>query len=155
MSKTNAVRELEAANIKFETFSWECPEAMSGPEVAKILGQDPDIVFKTLVTVGKSGEHYVYAVPVCMSLDLKKAAEAVGEKSIAMIKAKELLPLTGYVHGGCSPVGMKKQFKTVLDESAELYDFIIVSGGRLGYQIKISPADLARVIKLSYADITA
>ncbi|MDO4841504.1 MAG: aminoacyl-tRNA deacylase, partial [Phoenicibacter congonensis] len=118
------------------------------------LGEDPDSVFKTLVTVGKSGEHYVFMVPVACELDLKKAANAVGEKSIAMIKSKELLPLTGYIHGGCSPIGMKKQFTTTIDETAELYDKILFSGGKLGCQIEATLADLQKVTPVKLADIT-
>ena len=112
-------------------------------------------VFKTLVTVGKTGEHYVFMIPVAEELDLKKAARAVGEKSIAMIKSKELLPLTGYVHGGCSPIGMKKTFTTVVDETAQLFDAIYFSAGKIGCQIRLSSEDLGKVIDLSYADLIA
>ena len=111
------------------------------------------MVFKTLVTVGKSGEHYVFVVPVSRELDLKKAAQAAGEKSISMIKSKDLLDLTGYIHGGCSPVGMKKFFRTFVDSSAEKTETIMVSGGKVGYQIEIAPAELAKVIRFSFADI--
>ena len=116
--------------------------------------QDPDQTFKTLVTVAKSGEHYVFMVPVAEELDLKKAAAAVGEKAVSMLKSKELLPLTGYVHGGCSPVGMKKLFTTTIDETAQLFDTIIFSGGRIGCQVELAPSDLEKVIPLHYADIT-
>ena len=119
-AKTNAVREVEASGLSHQIFTWECPEAMGGLEVAQRLGQDPERVFKTLVTRGKSGEHYVFLVPVVCSLNLKKAAHAVGEKSIEMIKDRELLPLTAYIHGGCSPIGMKKQFTTMVDETAQV-----------------------------------
>ncbi len=112
-------------------------------------------MFKTLVTVGKTGEHYVFMIPVAEELDLKKAARAVGEKSIAMIKSKELLPLTGYVHGGCSPIGMKKTFTTVVDETAQLFDAIYFSAGKIGCQIRLSSEDLGKVIDLSYADLIA
>ena len=122
-------------------------------EVAKVLGEDPERVFKTLVTVGKSGEHYVFVVPVNKELNLKKAAAASGEKNISMIKAKELLGLTGYIHGGCSPVGMKKFFRTFLDKSAENHQTIMVSGGKIGYQIEIAPKELGKVIRFTMEDI--
>ncbi len=153
--KTNAMRELDRAKQPYEAHWFDCPQAVSGVEVARILGQDPDRVFKTLVTVGKSGEHYVFMVPVALELDLKKAANSVGEKSIHMIKSKELLGLTGYVHGGCSPLGMKKLFTTTIDESAVLYDKIIFSGGRIGCQIETSLASLQAAVPVAVADITA
>ena len=153
--KANAMRELDRAKQPYEAHWFDCPQAVSGVEVARILGQDPDRVFKTLVTVGKSGDHYVFMVPVAMELDLKKAANSVGEKSIHMIKSKELLGLTGYVHGGCSPLGMKKLFTTTIDESAELYDQIIFSGGRIGCQIETSLASLQTAVPVAVADITA
>ncbi len=152
--KTNAIREMEAAGADFEAKYFDCPEALSGVEVARLLGQDQDRVFKTLVTAGKSGEHYVFMIPVACELDLKKAARAVGEKSIAMIKSRELLPLTGYIHGGCSPVGMKKLFTTTIDETAELYDRIMFSGGRIGCQIETPLAELQRVVPVEVADLT-
>ncbi len=154
--KTNAVRALDAADLAYEFRVFECGDhAPSGVEVAKALELDPDQVFKTLVTVGKTGEHYVFMIPVAEELDLKKAARAVGEKSIAMIKSKELLPLTGYVHGGCSPIGMKKTFTTVVDETAQLFDAIYFSAGKIGCQIRLSSEDLGKVIDLSYADLIA
>ena len=153
--KTNAMRELDRAKQPYEAHWFDCPQAVSGVEVARILGQDPDRVFKTLVTVGKSGEHYVFMVPVALELDLKKAANSVGEKSIHMIKSKELLGLTGYVHGGCSPLGMKKLFTTTIDESAVLYDKIIFSGGRIGCQIETGLASLQAAVPVAVADITA
>ena len=122
-------------------------------EVAEILGKDPLTVFKTLVTVGKSGQHYVFVIPCCFELDLKKAAESVDEKNIEMIKSKELLPLTGYIHGGCSPIGMKKFFPTVVDISARDCPKMLFSGGHIGYQVEIFPSDLEKVIPLKYADI--
>lgn len=152
--KTNAVREMEAAGADFEAKYFDCPEALSGVEVARLLGQDQDRVFKTLVTVGKSGDHYVFMIPVACELDLKKAARAVGEKSIAMIKSRELLPLTGYIHGGCSPVGMKKLFRTTIDETAELYERIMFSGGRIGCQIETPLSELQRVVSVELADLT-
>lgn len=153
-SKTNAIREVEAAGVPCEVRTFECEEALSGVEVADMLGLDPDRVFKTLVTVGKSGEHYVFMVPVAEELDLKRAAKAVEEKAVEMIKSRELLPLTGYVHGGCSPIGMKKQFPTVIDETAQLFDAICFSGGRIGCQLEMAPNDLASLIPLQFADIT-
>lgn len=152
--KTNAVREMEAAHADFTVRYFECPEALSGAEVAATLGQDPDCVFKTLVTQAKSGQHYVFMVPVACELDLKKAAQAAGEKAIMMIKSRELLPLTGYIHGGCSPVGMKKLFPTFIDETAELYDRIMFSGGRIGCQIEAPLSELQRVVPVKCADIT-
>ena len=152
--KTNAVREMEAAHADFTVRYFECPEALSGVEVAATLGQDPDCVFKTLVTQAKSGQHYVFMVPVACELDLKKAAQAAGEKAITMIKSRELLPLTGYIHGGCSPVGMKKLFPTFIDETAELYDRIMFSGGRIGCQIETPLSELQRVVPEKCADIT-
>ena len=126
---------------------------MTGAEIAQILGEDADKVFKTLVTQAKSGQYYVFVVPVKEELDLKKAAKASGEKAIGMIKQKDLLPLTGYVHGGCSPVGMKKQFPTVIHESAQDLDKLFVSAGKLGRQIELSPQDLAKVSRGTFADI--
>lgn len=151
--KTNAMRLLEQKKIPFTVHDYADTGVISGMEVAKVLGENPETVFKTLVTVGKSGEHYVFVVPVNKELDLKKAAQAAGEKSISMIKSKELLDLTGYVHGGCSPVGMKKFFKTFVDKSAERLEKIMVSGGKIGYQIEIAPGELAKVIRLTSADI--
>ena len=147
--KTNVMRLLETAGVSYTMHSYEDTDAVAGLEVAAVLGQEPGQVFKTLVTVGKSGEHYVFIVPVSGELDLKKAAKAAGEKSVAMIKAKELLPLTGYIHGGCSPIGMKKPFATFLHESAANYETICVSGGRIGLQVEIAPAVLAKVTGLT------
>lgn len=127
---------------------------MTGVEIARAQGEDPDAVFKTLVTQGKSGEHYVFLVPVASELDLKKAAAAAGEKAVAMIKARELLPLTGYVHGGCSPLGMKKTFATFIDETAQLFDEIYFSGGKIGCQIRMDPDDLGCLVPFTYADLT-
>ena len=152
--KTNALRVIEAAGLSHRFITFNCEGALSGTEVAEKLGEDPDRVFKTLVTCAKSGEHYVFMVPVACELDLKKAAAAVGEKAVAMIKAKELLPLTGYVHGGCSPIGMKTQFRTTIDETAQLYDTIFFSGGRIGCQVELSPDDLNTLVDITYADIT-
>jgi len=152
--KTNALREIEAAGIEHRFITFECEEALSGVDVAATLGEDPDRVFKTLVTQAKSGQHYVFMVPAACELDLKKAAASVGEKAIAMIKARDLLPLTGYVHGGCSPVGMKTPFPTTIDETAQLYDAIMFSGGRISCQVEMAPGDLNRLVDLQFADIT-
>ena len=151
--KTNVMRVLDAKKISYTSHSYEPDPALTGEEIAGILGENPDKVFKTLVTQGKSGQYYVFVVPVRAELDLKKAAKASGEKSVGMIKQKELLSLTGYVHGGCSPIGMKKQFPTFIHESAEALDRIFVSAGRVGYQIELDPAELIRVAACRPADI--
>ena len=151
--KTNVMRVLDAAKVKYNEFTFN-GEYTNGLEIAREMGQPAERVFKTLVTVGKSGKNYVFMVPVAEELDLKKAAKAVGEKAVAMIKSKELLPLTGYIHGGCSPIGMKKQLPTVIHETAELYDTIFYSGGRVGFQVETSPADLFALIPITSADIT-
>ncbi len=153
-NKTNVMRVLEQHKIDYAAYCYgDGVTAASGTEVAELLGKDPLNVFKTLVTVGKTGQHYVFVVPCCCELDLKKAAEAVGEKNIEMIKSKELLPLTGYIHGGCSPIGMKKFFPTVVDISARDCPEMLFSGGHIGYQVEVSPSDLEKVIPLKYADI--
>ena len=151
--KTNAIRLLEQKRIPFKVHDYTDSGAVSGMEVAAVLEEDPEAVFKTLVTVGKSGEHYVFVVPVNRELNLKKAANAAGEKSVSMIKSKELLPLTGYIHGGCSPIGMKKFFRTFIDRSAENRQTIMVSGGKIGCQIEIAPEDLGKVIEFTFEDI--
>ena len=153
--KTNAVRALEQKKIRFVLHEYESKQAMSGAEVAAVLKQDPATVFKTLVTVGRTGEHYVFLVPVQEELDLKRAAGAVGEKKIEMVRSADLLGLTGYVHGGCSPIGMKKFFKTVIDKSAQNFDTIIFSAGKIGYQVEMKLSDLSRVIDFSTAEITS
>lgn len=152
--KTNAMRELEQKKIVFKTHSYVNTSAISGMEVASVLNEDPNYVFKTLVTIGKSGNHFVFLVPVNRELNLKKAAKTVGEKSISMVKQAELLQLTGYIHGGCSPVGMKKLFKTVIDESASSYDKIIFSGGKIGYQIETTLSELKKAISFILGDIS-
>ena len=152
--KTNALREIEAAGLPHRFIPFDCPEAISGTEVAARLGEDPDHVFKTLVTQGKTGTYYVFMVPVACELDLKKAAAAVGEKSVAMIKSRDLFPLTGYVHGGCSPIGMKTRFRTLIDETARLYPTILFSGGRIGCQVEMSPSDLETLVGLDFTDLT-
>lgn len=154
MEKTNVMRVLDSKKVEYKSYSYANTEALSGTDVASVLGQNPDQVFKTLVTVGKSNKNYVFVVPVAKELDLKKAASAVCEKKIEMVKSKELLALTGYVHGGCSPIGMKKFFKTVVDESAQNFDTIIFSAGKIGYQVEVSLNDLSKVIRYSVCDIT-
>lgn len=144
---------LDKLKISYLAHSYLSTGAISGMEVAKALNQDPSKVFKTLVTVGKSRTFYVFLVPVNKELDLKKASQAVLEKSVEMIKAKDLFPLTGYVHGGCSPIGMKKTFKTIIDSSCLNYDTIIFSGGKIGYQVEITLEQLAKVITFTTADI--
>lgn len=152
--KTNAIRELDAAKLPYQARFFEGTEALSGVEVARKLGLDQDRVFKTLVTRGKSGTYRVFMIPVACALDLKKAASAAGEKAVAMIKSKELLPLTGYVHGGCSPIGMKKPFPTYIDETAELYESIYFSGGRIGCQLEMALEDLRAIVPVETADLT-
>ena len=153
-TKTNVMRLLEQADIPYEQHTYADTNAISGTEVAAVLGQNPERVFKTLVAVGKSGEHYVFVIPVSTELDLRKGAKAVDEKSVEMIKAKELLPLTGYIHGGCSPIGMKKRLVTVLDETAELHDTIIFSAGKIGYQVELKLENLHEILPFTLADIT-
>ena len=152
--KTNVMRILDQKKINYNSYDYTETNAVSGMEVATSLNEDPNKVFKTLVTVAKSKINYVFVVPVSKELDLKKAAKAVGEKSIEMIKSKELLPLTGYIHGGCSPIGMKKQFKTVIDKSATNFETFIFSGGKIGYQVEVTLDDLKKVINYSLEDIT-
>ena len=152
--KTNAMRMLDAAGVSYQVHWYEGDGTQNGAEIAALVGTDPDSSFKTLVTVAKSGEHYVFMVPVEAELDLKKAAAAAGEKSVSMCKSKELLPLTGYVHGGCSPLGMKKQFVTFIDEVATLFDRVTCSGGRIGCMIEVGLDDLLQVADVRVADIT-
>ena len=151
--KTNVCRLLEQKKIEYKEYCYAELGLTNGVEIAEHMKQDPEHVFKTLVTVGKSKTNYVFVIPVAEELDLKKAAKAVGEKAIEMLKQKDLLTLTGYVHGGCSPIGMKKTFVTVVHSSAETLDTIIFSGGKVGYQVEIKPADLAKIIRFSYGDI--
>lgn len=151
--KTNVMRILEQKKAEYTSHSYIDTDAISGVEVAQVLGEDPNRVFKTLVTQGASKIYYVFLVPVHRELDLKKGAKTVGEKSIAMIKAKELLPLTGYIHGGCSPVGMKKQFRTTIDISAENFETIFFSAGKIGYQVETTLTELKKVIPFDLADI--
>ena len=152
--KTNVMRILDQKKINYNSYDYRETNAVSGMDVATSLKEDPNKVFKTLVTVAKSKINYVFVVPVNKELDLKKAAKSVGEKSVEMIKSKELLPLTGYIHGGCSPIGMKKQFKTVIDKSATNFETFIFSGGKIGYQVEVTLDDLKKVIDYSLEDIT-
>ena len=154
VEKTNVMRILDQKKINYNTYSYIDTDAISGMDVAEVLGQNPNQVFKTLVTVSGKNINYVFVVPVNKELDLKKAAKVVGEKSIDMIKSKELLPLTGYIHGGCSPIGMKKMFKTVIDESCKNFETIIFSGGKIGYQVELKLEDIEKVIRVEYNDIT-
>ena len=151
--KTNVMRELDKLKVHYEHYCYANTDAVSGLEVASVLNQNPNQVFKTLVTVAKSKRHYVFMLPVAKELDLKKAAKSVNEKSVEMVKTKQLLVLTGYIHGGCSPIGMKKYFTTIIDKSAEEFDSIIFSAGKIGYQVQLSLTDLAKIIKFSTADI--
>ncbi len=151
--KTNVMRILSQKKIDYKSYSYDPNNGLSGNDVAKSLNQNENQVFKTLVTVGKSKEHYVFVIPVNKELNLKKAAKSVGEKSISMIKEKELLPLTGYIHGGCSPIGMKKFFTTVINESAKDFDSIIFSAGKVGHQVQVNIEDLKKVIKFKLDDI--
>ena len=151
--KTNVMRLLEQKGIPYTPHDYRASGAVGGTEVAAALGEDPARVFKTLVTVGASGGHYVFVIPVAEELDLKKAAKAVGEKSIAMLPQKELLPITGYLHGGCSPIGMKKPFPTVLHQRAAEQESIYVSAGKVGFQVEVAPADLQKMLPMRLADV--
>lgn len=151
--KTNVMRVLAQKKITYKSYTYEADATMSGTEIAGILGENADKVFKTLVTRGKTGVYYVFVIPVARELDLKKAAKVVSEKSIEMIPQKELLPLTGYVHGGCSPIGMKKFFQTTVHETAKEFDTFFFSGGKVGFQVEVNPKDLEKVIRLQYADV--
>lgn len=151
--KTNVMRILDKAKIDYKSYYYGDTGAISGVEVANVLNEDVNKVFKTLVTVSKSKKYYVFMIPVQEELDLKKAAKVVNEKSIDMIPQKELLPLTGYIHGGCSPIGLKKQFSVTIHESALDHDSMIFSGGKIGYQVELNPNDISKVIRLSFDDL--
>lgn len=151
--KTNVMRILDQHKVNYNAYTYDSKEAISGVEVAKILNQNEAQVFKTLVTVGHSKNYYVFVIPVAKELDLKKSAKAVDEKNIEMIKQKDLLPLTGYIHGGCSPIGMKKFFKTTIDISAKNFESIIFSAGKIGYQVEVNVEDLSKVIEFHLQDI--
>ncbi|MBE5831195.1 MAG: Cys-tRNA(Pro) deacylase [Butyrivibrio sp.] len=151
--KTNVMRVLESKKIAYLSHSYEPDQTLTGEDIAGILGEDASNVFKTLVTQGKTGQYYVFVIPVNAELDLKKAAKAAGEKSIAMIKQKDLLPLTGYIHGGCSPIGMKKQFPTFIHETAKELEKIYVSAGKVGFQVELNPGELIALTRSTLADI--
>jgi Cys-tRNA(Pro)/Cys-tRNA(Cys) deacylase len=153
--KTNVMRLLEQQKIMYKKHSYLHSRAVSGEDVARALAQDMNTVYKTLLTKSRTGHHYVFMIPVQETLDLRKAAKAVGEKSIEMIKEKELLPLTGYVHGGCSPIGMKKKFPTVIDARAKTLVNIFFSAGKIGYQVKLHMEDLERILAYTFADVIA
>lgn len=155
VSKTNAMRILETAGVDFECVTYEVDENdLSGVHVASVLGQDPEQVFKTLVLVGASREHHVCCIPVAEELDLKKAARAAGEKNVEMLPLRDLTDVTGYIRGGCSPLGMKKQFPTIFDETAILFDRIAFSAGKRGMQIVANAEEVAAVIGAQFADLT-
>ena len=155
MEKTNVMRLLDAADVVYRGHSYDPTDGrIDGVSVAEKVGFPPEQVFKTLLTQGASGAYYVFVLPVAAELDLKKAARAAGEKNIVMAPARDLLKLTGYVHGGCSPIGMKKRFPTFVDETAQLFDTIHFSGGKVGCQIRMNPDDLGRLIPFQYADLT-
>lgn len=153
MEKTNVMRIFDQKKLEYKSHFYGDTGAVSGVDVANALGEEPHSVFKTLVTVGKSKKNYVFMIPVCEELDLKKAARAVGEKSIEMIKLKELLPLTGYIHGGCSPVGMKKLFTTTIHSTAENFERIFFSGGKIGCQVETTLENLKKIVPVRIADI--
>lgn len=151
--KTNVMRLLEQAKIPYAAYAFESSDMISAPQMAEKIGQNPARLFKTLVTHAASGAYCVFVIPSSAELDLKKAAHAVGEKSVEMLKQKNLLPLTGYIHGGCSPLGMKKLFTTVLDQSAQNFDSIIFSAGKIGHMVDVSPNDIAAILPFAFADI--
>ena len=153
-AKTNAMRILEREGVPYLVHTYSPDTGVDGASVARALGQDPQAVFKTLVTQGRSRAMYVFVIPVAATLNLKLAAAACGEKSIEMIPQKQLLPSTGYIHGGCSPIGMKKALPTFIDETAQLFDAICVSAGRIGAQAELAPDDLLRLTGAAYAPLT-
>lgn len=151
--KTNVMRILDSKKIEYKFYSYEADATLTGEDVAHKLNKDENTVFKTLVTVGKSKEHYVFVIPVNKELDLKKASKAVSEKNISMVKYKDLLVLTGYIHGGCSPIGMKKSFKTVFHDTATRLDTITFSAGKIGHQVELMVKDISKIIDYSTEDI--
>ena len=151
--KTNVMRILDGLKLDYLAHQYAADEALSGVTVAQALGLDMDCVYKTLVTVGRSKQHYVFMIPVAKELNLKSAAQAAGEKSVEMIKAKELLPLTGYVHGGCSPIGMKKAFPTFIDASANAQQTICFSAGKIGFQVQMPLQTLQKVVAVQVANL--
>jgi Cys-tRNA(Pro)/Cys-tRNA(Cys) deacylase len=151
--KTNAMRILDKNKISYEVKTYECENFIDAIHIADLLGQPYERMFKTLVTIGKSRNYFVFVIPIDKELDLKAAAKSVGEKNVEMIHVKDILAVTGYIRGGCTPVGMKKQYPTVIHESARQFDTITISGGRIGSQIILNPEDLIKVTKACYADI--
>lgn len=151
--KTNAMRMLDKGRIPYEYQTYECDAFVDGITTADQIGLPHELVYKTLVTTGKSGGHYVFVIPIAKELDLKKAAKAVGEKSVEMLPVREITPVTGYVRGGCTAIGMKKQFPTVIDKSAEALEYMYVSGGKIGMQLKLRPEDLKKAARADYGDI--
>lgn len=154
LPKTNAMRILETAGIAYQMHTYDTGGEIDGVSVANKVGIDPKYVYKTLVTQGKSKAYFVFVIPVAAELNLKAAAAAVGEKSVEMLHVKDLLAVTGYIRGGCSPVGMKKSYKTVIDQSAESLETIVISGGKIGFQIELAPADLAHAARAKFEAIT-
>lgn len=152
-NKTNVMRILDKKKIEYEMHTYDSEDGIDGISVAKKLGQPVEQVFKTLVTQGKSKQYFVFVIPVAEELNLKTAAKAVGEKSVEMIHVKDINSVTGYIRGGCSPIGMKKQFKTVIHESAKQFDRIIVSGGKIGFQVELNPMELSKLIQGDFANI--
>lgn len=152
-AKTNAMRILDRSKVSYEVLTYECEEFIDGMHMAEATGAPVDQSYKTIVTRGKSGQYYVLVIPIAEEIDMKKAAKVVGEKTVEMVHVKELLALTGYVRGGCSPIGMKKQFPTILDRSAEQYDRIYISGGRVGLSLCVAPADILKVSRGSFGQI--
>lgn len=151
--KTNAMRFLDKSRIEYTIQTYECDEFIDGIHVAEKLNQPFDETFKTLIAQGKSGAYYCFLLPVAMELDLKKSAKSVGEKSVELLHVKDITKVTGYVRGGCTPIGMKKQFMTVIHNSAENLDLFYISGGRIGTQIKLSPKKLVEAIRGKFSDI--
>ena len=152
MEKTNVMRLLDQAKIPYTPHEYD-PEIVDGVGVAKALGENPEAVFKSLICENDKNEHFVFDIPVAQELDLKKAAKAAGSKSMEMIPLKELLPLTGYVHGGCSPIGLKKPFPVFMDETAQLFDTVFISAGKRGYQVEVAPLDLQKYTQLVFVDL--
>lgn len=152
-NKTNAMRILDKNKVNYRTKTYECDEFIDGIHVADMNGDPYDQSFKTLVTVGKTGNYYVFVIPIDKEIDFKKAAKIVGEKSVEMIHVKDINAVTGYIRGGCTPLGMKKLYPTVIQESAKNFDEIIISGGKIGMQILLNPLDLAKVVNAKFADI--
>ncbi len=153
--KTNAMRILDKLKLPYTVHTYECGEFIDGVHIADMLGQNHESCLKTLVTVGKSGSYYVFVLPVGRELDMKKCAREVGEKSLEMVHVKDINAVTGYIRGGCTPIGMKKQYRTVIHKTARDFDRVIVSGGRLGAQLELSPGDLAKACGAVFGDIAA